>query len=422
MGVNSSQIVTRNNLLNNLGYRVSNSNRTNQCVTGEFLDNLNPKPNITTDNYSSNKTYSNFTTAEILDTTIVEKKYINPNVVPVTNKFTLNTSFDAEKFKNTCVWSIDISKLGAKTDISISGISMDFYLTGTTLTPALSNEFNIEVMANFVTTSWWPLSSREGVVKIPTSSAPIITSITLNSTELENMHLTGGYISGATYDDFNGVTRGMGPNTAYIYITISVYVYDSNGEREYINIPSNLKVIFKDAPVITARCKSKLVTFNTLKTCKAVLPFRFGLHSNGVSNLSVDNMYLYGHVPTDDGSSFTKTTLASHTGLSNTGNGDYKKYLDYIVINPSGTLTPEKFIDSSSYASFSAGTTLSKRHWYVYTVNGTATDFNKVVSQDISSVTEATDAKSINKKLGDPAIDLVKVIRDHWGVMLSVMS
>lgn len=418
MGVNSNQIATRDNLLNNLGYRVATG--TKKCVTGELLDSLNPKPNITTDNYSSNKTYSNFTTAEILNTTIVEKKYIKPSVVPINDYFALNTVFDAGQFKNTNVWSFNVSKLGAKTDISITSISMKFLLTGIPVVPTSTNELHIDVITHLDTTSSRFLSSRSGTISIPTTSTGTNTSITLDNVEIENMEFTGGYID-TTYTDFKGVSRRFSPNTAYIHIMIDVWVEDLNGGIMYIDTPSNLKVIFDSAPVITARCKSKLVTFDTLKQSKAVLPFRFGLHSHGVSNLSVDNMYLYGHVPTDDGSSFTKTTLASHTGLSNTGKDDYKKYLDYIVINPSGTLTPEKFTDSSSYASFSAGTTLSKRHWYVYLVNGTVTDFNNVRLKDISTVVEDSDARSINLKLGS-ALDLVNAVRDNWGVMLQVMS
>jgi hypothetical protein len=133
-------------------------------------------------------------------------------------------------------------------------------------------------------------------------------------------------------------------------------------------------------------------------------------------------MYLYGHVPTDSNpSTFTKVTLASHTGLSNTGKGEYKKYLDYIVIDPNGTLTPEKFVNTSSYASFSAGTTTGKRTWNVYLVAGSSTDFNNVSSGNLIVGAKATQATSINEKLGSN-LKLSNVIRDNWGVMLEVMS
>lgn len=423
MGVNVSQIATRNNLLNDLGYRVSSSNATKQCVTGEFVDSLNTKPSITTDNYSSNKTYSTFTTAQILKTTIVEKKYTALSVTPVNSSFALNTAYAASKFENTNIWSIDISKVGENTDTWMSSISMNFSLTGTVPVPVLTaDKIYIDVGITIGNNSSYNFSSGYGEIKIP-SSGTSTASTTVSTGDIErNINFTPDYLSNYSYTDFNGIQRAYSPNTAYVLIYINVYVYDSSSNKTYINIPSNLKITFTNTPTVKARCKSKLVKFSTLSDCKAVLPFRFGLLSK-VTALSVDNMYLYGHVPTGSTSTtFTKVTLASHTGLSNTGSGNYKKYLDYIVIDPSSTLTPEKFVNTSSYASFKAGTTTGKRAWRVYLVYGDATDFTNVSSTDIGQYAYATQATSINETLGDPAVDLVKVIRDNWGVMLEVMS
>jgi hypothetical protein len=275
--------------------------------------------------------------------------------------------------------------------------------------------------------SSFSFSSGYGEINFPTSSTST-TSTTISVESIErNINFTSDYISDMTFTDFNGVSRAYSPNTAYIKVTIGVYVYDLSNNKSYIKVPSNLKIKFTNTPVIKARCKSKVVKFSTLSSSKAVLPFRFGLSSK-VAALSVDNMYLYGHVPTDStASSFTKVTLASHTGLSNTGKGDYKKYLDYIVIDPNGTLTPEKFVNTSSYASFAAGTTGANRHWYVYLVyNSTATDFNNTSGSDITLGIEKSQAKSINAALtysntGNKQ-KLLNVIRDNWGVMLQVMS
>lgn len=426
MGVNSNQMATRNNLLNNLGYRVSSSNATNRCATEAFLDSLNPKPSITTDNYSSNKTYSTFTTAQILNTTIVEKKYTTLSATAVNSSFALNTSYSAANFTNTIVWSFNTSKLGPNTDLSMGSISMNFSLTGVTGVPTSSNKIYIDVVTAIENMASFSFSSGYGEIQLPTSSSSTTsTTVSVESNEL-NINFTPDYPSDMTFTDFNGISRAYNPNTAYIKVAIGVYVYDLSNNKSYINIPSNMKIKFTSTPVIKARCKSKVVKFNTVNGYKAVLPFRFGLSSE-VTALSVDNMYLYGHVPTDSSaSSFTKITLASHTGLSNTGKGEYKKYLDYIVIDPSGTLTPEKFVNASSYASFKAGTTTGKRTWYVYLVGGTATDFTNTSSGNLTTGAGATQATSINKELTNSAngskLKLVNNIRDNWGVMLEVMS
>jgi hypothetical protein len=286
----------------------------------------------------------------------------------------------------------------------------------------------IEVITTIENMGSFSFSSGYGEIRFPTASTST-TSTTISVESIErNINLTPDYPSDLAFTDFNGVSYAYSPNTAYIKVTIGVYVYDLSNNKSYINVPSNLKIKFTNTPVIKARCKSKVVTFNKLNGLygyKAVLPFRFGLSSE-VTALSVDKMYLYGHVPTDDGSSFTKVTLASHTGLSNTGKGDYKKYLDYIVIDPNGTLTPEKFVNTSSYASFSAGTTTGKRTWNVYLVAGSATDFNNVSSGNVTVGAKNTQATSINEELTNSAngskLKLANVIRDNWGVMLQVMS